>query len=110
MTQAGYEYDIPLMIKECERNNLFMFEAKFIDTKALFTYLHPEVTEIISTNFLIEYYKIDDHDIKRHNALGDSILIGRIFKCLLDECVRRRIDNIRFEDIVVKKVKLQSLD
>lgn len=50
VTQAGYEYDFPLMSKECERNNLQSNEYVAIDTKALFTYLYPDVTDVVSTN------------------------------------------------------------
>lgn len=56
-----------------------MLNNKTLDTKALFSYLHPEINEIIWTDFLINYYKINDTDISRHNALDDSIVISRIF-------------------------------
>ncbi|WNQ12170.1 3'-5' exonuclease [Paenibacillus aurantius] len=44
VTQAGYEYDWPLLHKECERNSLPAMTNPILDTKVLFAYLH-EVEE-----------------------------------------------------------------
>jgi DNA polymerase III subunit epsilon len=70
VTQAGYEFDLPLLPNECKRFNLPIMNICCLDTKALFTYLHPDIDCIISTDYLIKYYKIDDRDLKRHDALG----------------------------------------
>src|SRR5690606_38414050 len=109
VTQAGYEYDLPLLLAECKRNNKPLEAPLVIDTKALFTYLHLECTEIVSTNSLINYYMINDTDIQRHDALGDSILISRIFNKMMDECWDKGIDQIRFDNLKVKKVRLTPL-
>ncbi|GFZ76150.1 hypothetical protein GCM10008018_22130 [Paenibacillus marchantiophytorum] len=110
ITQAGYEFDWLLLRTECERNNLPMITNTILDTKVLFSYLHPEVQERISTNFLINFYKVDDSDIKRHDALGDSVLIARIFMKLLDEFKQRKINDVIInEPIIVKKVQLTPL-
>lgn len=110
VTQAGYEYDWPLLMNECKRNNLRMIPNKIIDTKALFTFLFPEVVEIISTNFLIKYFSIDDSDIRRHNALGDSFLIARIFNELMIELNNREIVDINIQNpLTIKRVQLQKL-
>ena len=109
VTQAGYEYGLPLLLEECKRNNKPLKAPLVIDTKALFLYLHPEFTDIVSTNFLISYYMIDDTDIQRHDALGDSILISRIFNKMIGECLDKGIDQIRFDDLKVKKIKLTPL-
>jgi DNA polymerase III, alpha subunit (gram-positive type) len=80
-----------------------------IDTKALYTYLYPDVSEIVSTNYLIRQLGIYDQDIRRHRALGDSILIARIFLKLLEECNARGLQSISFDDLQVKRVKLDPL-
>ncbi|WP_213643981.1 3'-5' exonuclease [Paenibacillus lautus] len=103
VTQAGYEFDLPLLRNECKRFNLPMMNICCLDTKALFTYLHPDIDCIISTDYLIKYYKIDDRDLKRHDALGDSILIGRIFLSILEEFQARNLHDIHFKDEVVVK-------
>ncbi|PWV87631.1 DNA polymerase-3 subunit epsilon [Paenibacillus cellulosilyticus] len=103
VTHAGYEFDLPLLLNECKRNNLQMLTNISLDTKALFSYLHPEVKEIIWTDYLIKYYNIHDKDLRRHDALGDSILIGRIFLRILEEFQARDIKDIEFNDPVVVK-------
>jgi len=109
ITQAGYEFDYPLLVEECRRNQLFIHDQITIDTKALFTFLHPEVSDIVSTNFLIHYYNINDSDIQRHDALGDSILISRFFYKMIEECLHREIRTIRIEHLIVKRMKLTPL-
>ncbi|MBP1995778.1 3'-5' exonuclease [Paenibacillus eucommiae] len=110
VTQAGYEFDWPLLKNECERNCLPMVTNTILDTKALFSYLHPEVNERVSTNYLIKYYNIDDSDIERHSALGDSVLISRIFIEILEEFKQRNTNEIIFsEPLRVKKVQLVPL-
>ncbi|MGG4146875.1 3'-5' exonuclease [Paenibacillus algorifonticola] len=103
ITHAGYEFDLPLLLNECKRNELPMITNTCIDTKALFSYLYPEVTEIIWTDYLIKYYNIQDKDLRRHDALGDSILIGRIFLRIIEELQARNINDIEFIDPVIVK-------
>jgi DNA polymerase-3 subunit epsilon len=110
VTHAGYEFDLPLLKKECDRNNLPYIDNQVLDTKALFTYLHPEVSDIVWTDYLIQYYQIDDKDLKRHDALGDSILIGRIFQKILQEFQERNLTVIEFETPVkVKRFQIKPL-
>lgn len=103
VTHAGYEFDLPLLNRECQRNNLDMLTNKCLDTKALFSYLYPEIKDIIRTDFLVKYYGIKNDDLRRHDALDDSKLIARIFVTLLKEFKNRGKSNIDFSDPV--KVK-----
>lgn len=110
VTHAGYEFDLPLLKNECSRNNLPYIPNQVLDTKALFTYLHPEVSEIIWTDYLIKYYQINDKDLKRHDALGDSMLIGRIFQRLLGELEERNMTDIEFDEpIKVMRYQIKPL-
>jgi DNA polymerase-3 subunit epsilon len=110
VTHAGYEFDLPLLRNECKRNNLSMILNPCLDTKALFSYLHPEIKDIIWTDYLIKYYNIYDKDLKRHDALGDSILIGRIFLRIVEELEARDIKDIEFIDpVVVKRFLIRPL-
>ena len=110
VTHAGYEFDLPLLKKECIRNNLPMIHNRILDTKALFSFLHPDVSDIIWTDYLIKYYQINDKDLKRHDALGDSILIGRIFIQLLQEFRERSMTHIEFEHpVLVKRFQTKPL-
>lgn len=87
-----------------------MLENQILDIKVLFSYLHPEVKEVVSTNFLIEYYEIDDSDIKRHSAMGDCLLIRRIVLELFKEYRKNAVHDISIEKpINIQRIKLQKL-
>ncbi|HWO55036.1 MAG TPA: hypothetical protein VNM49_11635, partial [Paenibacillus cookii] len=102
--------DWPLLYHECRRNGLNMLSNPILDTKALFSYLFPEIDEIISTDFLLSFFSIDASDLKRHTALDDSFLIKRIFDELLKELEQRNIDDIIIDQpITIKRVKLPKL-
>lgn len=110
VTHAGYEFDLPLLSNECKRNHLPMLTNPCLDTKALFSYLHPEIKEIVWTDYLIQYYNVHDEDLRRHDALGDSILISRIFLKILEEFQGRGITDIEFKDpVLVKRFKIIPL-
>lgn len=110
VTHAGYEFDLPLLQRECTRQGLVVPNNPCIDTKALFTYLHPEVEDIISTDFLLYYYGLDSNGKKRHDALGDSLLIGQIFMEMLKELESRNIEYIEFtKPFIVKRFQLPPL-
>lgn len=81
-----------------------------LDTKALFSYLYPEVEDIIWTDYLIKYYDIPDKDLRRHDALGDSILIARIFLRILEEFQARNLKDIEFiDEVLVKRFQIKPL-
>lgn len=110
VTHAGYEFDLPLLHRECDRQNLAVPTSPCIDTKALFTYLHPEIDAIISTDFLLQYYELDSKRKQRHDALGDSLLIGEIFLNMLKELESRDIEHLDLRDpLTVKRFKLPPL-
>ncbi|WP_054954754.1 3'-5' exonuclease [Paenibacillus dakarensis] len=110
VTHAGYEFDLPLLQRECARQGLAAPANPCIDTKALFTYLHPEVENIISTDFLLNYYRLESKGIQRHDALGDSLLIGQIFMEMLKELEARNMEHLEITSPVhVKRFQLPPL-
>lgn len=110
VTHAGYEYDLPLLRHECARTEADMITNLCLDTKALFTYLYPDVRDIISTDVLIRYYSIDDQDLRRHDALADSLLIARIFTRMMQDYGERRIKDLVFDDpVTVKRFQIKPL-
>jgi len=98
VTQAGYEYDLPMLNKHCRINNLSYVDNPVIDTKALFAKLHPELYDVFSTDYFVEYYHIDTSDIKRHDALGDCVLISRILDSILREYKQRNILDFKVQE------------
>ena len=94
VTQCGYEYDFPLLDRECERAGIARLENTGLDTKAIFALLHPDRSEIFSTDFLSDYYQIDRREFQRHDALGDARLIARIFQAELKEANEMGADSL----------------
>lgn len=94
VTQCGYEFDYPILQAECERNGLAFPGSPRLDTKAVFAFLHPELDDIFSTDYLLNYYGIDAGGFKRHDALGDALIIGLIWCAELKEATRQGVDAI----------------
>ncbi|ULL16126.1 3'-5' exonuclease [Paenibacillus sp. H1-7] len=97
VTQAGYEYDVPMLQKYCETYNAPPLTNTVLDTKVLFANLHRDVQDVISTDFLIRYYHIQTSDLKRHDALDDCILIGRILLGILNEYKEKSISSLHID-------------
>lgn len=92
VTQCGYEFDFPIIDAECDRLGLARLSGVRLDTKAVFALMHSDRSEIFSTNFLSDYYGVDRSLFKRHDALGDAMLISRIFHAQLQEARIRGLD------------------
>jgi len=106
VTQAGYEFDGPLLRRECGLHGLDPPEQLLLDTKVLFAYAFPEIDEIPSTDSLIRFFGIEAGDLPRH----DAQLIGRILNRLLAAYREKGIVDIRItEPLRVKKVRLEPL-
>lgn len=104
IAQCGYEYDFRIIRSSCERNGIELPNTVELDTKILFAYLHPELSNTFSTDFLIQYYSIDVSDIKRHNAKEDSIVVGRILLNMLEELNKKCItDLVINKELEIKK-------
>jgi DNA polymerase III epsilon subunit-like protein len=93
VTQAGYEYDLPILKRHCDMYGQSMLTNPVLDTKAMFTYIHPEISVVISTDFLIRYYDLDTEGIHRHDALADCDVIARIFEHVLNEYQELALDH-----------------
>jgi DNA polymerase-3 subunit epsilon len=110
VTQAGYEYDLPMLQKHCRMSNLALFENPVIDTKALFAKIHPELFEVFSTDYLVRHYQIETNDIKRHDALGDCVLISTILDQILKEYKQRNILDFNIkEGLMVKRFAIPAM-
>ncbi len=106
VTQCGYEYDFPLLERECARSGLPMLPNERLDTKAVFAMLHPDRSETFSTNFLSDYCQIDRAEFQRHDAVGDAKLIARIFQAELSEATRMGVDELSADGIRIKRFVL----
>jgi DNA polymerase III epsilon subunit-like protein len=109
VTQCGYEFDFPLLDRECERVGMLPMPNVRLDTKAIFAVLHPDRSETFSTDFLCDYYGINRSVFKRHDALGDARLIAQIFRDELAEAQRMGVDALAVDCIRIKRFVLTPL-
>ncbi len=108
--QCGFEFDFPILQNNIRRLGITYFNPKMIDTKVIFAYLHPEISSTFSTDFLKKYYNVKFSDLRRHDALGDSILIGRVLQKMLNDFIRiKGNDLIIRKPIIIKKFVPQPL-
>lgn len=96
--QCGFEFDFTILQNNIKRLDVAYFKPKTIDTKVIFAYLHPEINATFSTDFLIKHYSVKFCGLKRHDALGDSILIGRVLQKMLKDFIR-----IKGNDLIIKR-------
>ncbi len=109
VTQAGYEFDCPILLQECQMHGIAFPQVTMLDTKALFTLLYPDHDDIFNTNFLVHFYGIDTRDLPRHDALGDACLIARIFQAQLIELQDRGLNEIVVNEPVSIRKSLPDL-
>ena len=74
IAQCGYEYDFGIINSSCERNNIKLIKTTELDTKILFAYLHPELNNTFSTDFLVNFYSVDVSGLMRHTAKDATII------------------------------------
>lgn len=110
VAQGGYEFDFPLLDRECDRAGKGALTGPRLDTKAIFALEHPQRNEAFSTDFLTDHYGIDRRPFKRHDALGDARLIARVFHAQLQDARRRGRDQWRSDRPVrIKRFVSQPL-
>ncbi|GAB6927782.1 hypothetical protein JCM10914A_17650 [Paenibacillus sp. JCM 10914] len=85
ITLGGYEFDLRVLQRECERHGLQELENPCIDLRALYTYLHPEVEEVVTYEELMYYYGFDDKPEDPHDPYRDMSLLGLIYIEILEE-------------------------
>jgi DNA polymerase-3 subunit epsilon len=110
VTQCGYEFDFPIIDEECARAGIRPLGNSRLDTKAIFALLHPDRSEVFSTNFLSDHYRTDRSQFQRHDALGDAMLISRFFFGELQELQSLGVDHLRTDTAVkIKRFILPPL-
>ncbi|SEG44765.1 PolC-type DNA polymerase III [Paenibacillus sp. UNC499MF] len=110
VTQAGYEYDVPLLRRLCQENRLPYPENRVLDLKVLVKVIHPEWEGIVSTDRLISYYGIDASGYKRHDALGDCHLIARLFQLVLSEYKHMNVNELQLkEPLSIARFRIEGM-
>ncbi len=78
MGQSVFEYDVPLLEAEFARNGMPSELPPILDSVVLATALLGRPALRWSTNALIQRFEVDVKGLRRHDALDDVRILGRI--------------------------------
>jgi DNA polymerase III epsilon subunit-like protein len=90
--QSVFEFDVPLLEAELSRHGLPPELPPILDSVVLATHLLGEPEGRWSTSALIERFKVDTSGLRRHNALDDVKILGRILLPMIER-IRKDHDN-----------------
>lgn len=94
VTQAGFGFDIPLLLAECARHGVPFPVRPLLDTRALHTHLYPDDDTLFNMSFLLRHFSIPLGGRRRHDALGDASLTADVLCAQLAVCRARGIDDL----------------
>ena len=82
--QSVYEFDVPLLEAELARHGLPTQLPPILDSVVLATALLGKPEGRWSTSALIQHFKADVDGLRRHDALGDVKILGRILGPMIE--------------------------
>jgi len=93
--QSVFEFDVPLLEAEFARHSMPAELPPIVDSVVLATFLLGEPVKRWSTSALIDAFQVSTEGLRRHDALDDVKILGRILLPLLerirnehDDCVQ----------------------
>ncbi len=92
--QSVFEFDVPLMEAEFARNNMPPEQPPILDSIVLATALLGEPELRWSTSALLQRFEVDITGLRRHDALHDVLILGRILLPLLQGFGQEHDDRI----------------
>jgi len=98
--QSVFEFDVPLLLAEFERHALPAGLPGVLDSVMLATHLlgPPPDGERWSTTRLIKHFDADVSGLRRHDALDDVRILGRILLPMIEQFRTRRADRIEIRE------------
>ncbi len=95
MGQSVFEFDVPLLEAEFARHDMPAGLPPILDSVVLATFLLGEPIKRWSTSKLLETFSVTTEGLRRHDALDDVKILGRILLPMLerirdehDDCVQ----------------------
>jgi DNA polymerase III epsilon subunit-like protein len=82
--QSVFEFDVPLLQAEFERHGMPVELPPTLDSVAIATALLGQPEERWSTTKLLQHFRVDTTGLRRHDALDDVKILGRILLPMLD--------------------------
>jgi DNA polymerase III alpha subunit (gram-positive type) len=93
--QSVFEFDVPLLHAEFARHGMPDELPPILDSVVMATALLGEIPGRWSTSALIERFGVSTDGLRRHDALDDVKILGRILIPLLRAFARERGDRLR---------------
>ncbi len=94
MGQSVFEFDVPLLEAELARNRMPVELPAILDSVALATWLLGTQDDRWSTSKLLHHYSVDTVGLRRHDALDDVKILGRLLVPMLRAAKQDRGDRI----------------
>jgi len=92
--QSVFEYDVPLLQAELQRHGLPPELPPILDSVVLATHLLGEPEGRWSTSALLQRFEVDTGGLRRHNALDDVKILGRILLPMIERIRSQHHDSI----------------
>ncbi len=82
--QSVFEFDVPLLQAEFERHGMSPDLPPILDSVVIATALLGPPEERWSTTKLLQHFSVDTEGLRRHDALDDVKILGRILLPMID--------------------------
>ena len=98
--QSVYEFDVPLLLAEFERRGMPAELPGVLDSVVLATHLlgAPQEGERWSTSRLVKHFDADVSGLRRHDALDDVKILGRILLPMLERIRNGYADRLEIRE------------
>jgi DNA polymerase III alpha subunit (gram-positive type) len=92
--QSVFEFDVPLLESELTRHGMPRALPPILDSVVLATHLLGEPEGRWSTSALIQRFEVDTSGLRRHNALDDVKILGRILLPMIEQIRKDHGDSV----------------
>jgi DNA polymerase III epsilon subunit-like protein len=92
--QSVFEFDVPLLRAEFARHGMPPALPPMLDSVVLATALLGEPEGRWSTSALLQRFRVNTDGLRRHDALDDVLILGRILLPLLEMLRDERADHL----------------
>jgi DNA polymerase III subunit epsilon len=92
--QSVFEFDVPLLEAEFARHRMASDLPATLDSVVLATWLLGPPEERWSTSKLLQRFEVDTVGLRRHDALDDVKILGRLLQPMLRLAAKERGDRI----------------
>ncbi len=94
MGQSVFEFDVPLLGAELARNRMPVELPAILDSVVLATWLLGTQEDRWSTSKLLHHFSVDTVGLRRHDALDDVKILGRLLVPMLRQALQQRGDRL----------------